>query len=112
MSSHENFVEPEVIPADRNKILKIWKVAGILAITTAIEFAIAFTVHDKWTKIIIFVLLTLFKAYYIVAEFMHLGHERKSLIYAVILPLVLLFWLIGAFLMESNFILNDLLNWY
>jgi len=112
MSSHENFIEPEVIPVDKNKILKIWKVAGILSIITAFEFLIAFTLDDKWTKITIFVLLTLLKAYYIVAEFMHLGHERKSLIYAIILPLVLLFWCIGAFLMESNFILNDILNWY
>ena len=112
MSSHENFIEPEVIPADKNKILKIWKVAGYLALITAVEFLIAFTLDDKWTKITIFVLLTLVKAYYIVSEFMHLGHERKSLIYAIILPLVLLFWLIGAFLMESNFILGDILNWY
>ncbi len=114
MSSHENFVEPEVIPVDKNKILNIWKVAGYLALITGVEFIIAFTLSQdyKWTKITIFVLLTLVKAYYIVSEFMHLGHEAKSLRYAIILPLVLLFWCIGAFLMESNFILNDILNWY
>ena len=114
MSSHENIVEPEVIPADKNKILKIWKVAGILALVTAVEFAIAFTlpIEYKWTKIVIFIVLTLVKAFFIVAEFMHLGHERKSLINSIILPLVLLFWLITVFLMESSFISLDILNWY
>jgi cytochrome c oxidase subunit IV len=112
MSSHENFVEPEVIPVDKNKILKIWKVAGILALVTGVEFIIAFTLHDKWTKIVIFIVLTLVKAYYIVSEFMHLGHERKALINSIILPLVLLFWLITVFLMESGFISLDILNWY
>lgn len=112
MASHENIVEPEVIPADKKKILKIWQTAGLLAFVTAVEFLIAFTVDDKWTKIIIFVLLTFVKAYYIVSDFMHLGHEKKSLVYSIILPLVLLLWMIAAFLMESNFILNDIINWY
>ena len=115
MSIHEEFIEPEVIPVDKKKILGIWKVAGILALITAVEFLIAFqlpTESFKWTKITIFILLTLVKAFYIVAEFMHLGHEKKSLVYSIILPIILLFWLIAAFLMESNFILNDLVNWY
>jgi cytochrome c oxidase subunit 4 len=36
------------------------------------------------------------KAFYIVSEFMHLGHEVKGLIYSVILPMIFIVWLIVA----------------
>ncbi len=115
MSAHNNHTtEVEVIPADRNKILKIWKVAGILAFITAIEFAFAFGLDHtfKYTKIFIFIALTVVKAFFIVSEFMHLGHERKSLVYSVILPLLFLVWAITAFLMESDAIFMAISEWY
>lgn len=112
MSGHENFVEPEVIPVDKAKILKIWKVAGILALVTAIEFALAFTVERGMTLNVIFIVLTLIKAFYIVAEFMHLGHEVKGLVYSIILPIVFLLWAILAFLMESSAIFDAIEGWY
>ena len=36
------YVQPK--PIDKKKITKIWRVAGILAVLTAIEFIIAFTI--------------------------------------------------------------------
>lgn len=112
MAGHEE-AQIQVIPADKAKIKKIWVTAGLLAIITAIEFLIAFTVpadndFGKYTRIIVFILLTIVKAYYIVSEFMHLGHEQKSLVYSIILPVMFLCWLILALLMEANFIANDL----
>ena len=105
----------EVIPADPKKIRKIWMVTALLAFVTTIEFIIAFTlVGDdyKMTKAVIFILLTIVKAFYIVAEFMHLGHEKKSLVYALILPYVAFIgWGIIAFLMEASFINEDILHW-
>ncbi len=76
----------------------IWKVFWILLIVTAVEVALgiikpAFLLHELLgTSIlnIIFILLTLFKAFYIVAEFMHLKFERTNLIWTIALPILIL----------------------
>ena len=86
----------EVQPADPEKIKGIWKVAGILAIVTFIEYVFAFTMSKGMTLNVIFVLLTIVKAAFIVSEFMHLGHEVKSLMFSIILPMVFIVWLIVA----------------
>ena len=114
MSAHDHNVQVQVIPADKNKILKIWKVAGILAIITGVEFAIALLsgIERGPLLITIYILLTLLKAFYIVAEFMHLGHEKKVLVYSIIFPFVFLLWGILAFLMESNAIFKAIFGWY
>lgn len=114
MSSHTNHIEPEVKEVDPKKILKIWKVAGILALITAVEFIIALSGwFDRGPVLIaIYIILTLAKAFFIVAEFMHLGHEKKALVYSVIMPIVFLFWAILAFLMESNAIYEAIFGWY
>ena len=86
---------------------RFWKVFWILLAITSIEFIIAFTVdadHFKWTKIIAFIILTLVKAYYIVAIFMHLGDEVKSLIWSIVLPVMFVIWLIVALIIEGGYI--------
>ena len=69
----------------------IWKVTALLTVLTTVEVlmgiffkrAETFTwTTIKWT----FIVLTLFKAGYIVMTFMHLGDERKNLRNAVIVP--------------------------
>jgi cytochrome c oxidase subunit IV len=85
-----------VQPIDKEKIKGIWKVALILAIITAIEYAFAFFMDAGTLRSAIFVGLTIVKAFYIVSEFMHLGHEVKGLIYSVILPMIFIVWLIIA----------------
>jgi len=92
----------QVLPPDKAKIRKLWKIAAILGIVTAIEFVIAFTIAPGAFKIALFVGLTIVKAFYIVSEFMHLGHEEKSLIWAILLPLVLVLWLIIALLAQGD----------
>ena len=55
----------------------------------------------KWT----FIVLTLVKAYYIVAHYMHLKHEYKNFIYMVAVPyIVLVLYLIILALNEAIFI--------
>jgi cytochrome c oxidase subunit IV len=109
----EKFVDPPVIEADPAKISKIWKTAGILAIITAIEFIFAFTWGEKdATLITIYIVLTLFKAYFIMAEFMHLGHEKKSLQLSILLPLIFIAWGVVAMLQEANTIHNMIETWY
>lgn len=76
--SHEETNNVQVIPEDKEKTKKIWKVAGILAVVTIIEFIFAFTLPRGIILVSIFLGLTVVKAFYIVAEFMHLKHEQKG----------------------------------
>ena len=98
---------PAVQPADKNKIRHIWKVAGILAVVTALEFTVAFLLPPEFRilKVSIFIIMTIIKAFYIVSEFMHLGHEVKSLIYSILIPMAFVVWLLIALLVEGNAIL-------
>lgn len=97
-------------PEEQKKanIIKIWRVAGILALVTAVEFALAFLWPDGSSRTmlnILFIILTLVKAFYIVSEFMHLGHEVKLLAYTVVLPMVFVIWLLVALIIEGDAIL-------
>lgn len=85
-----------VIPTDKKKILNIWKVALYMLVITAIEYVFAFTMEAGMLRTVIFVSLTILKAYYIVSEFMHLGHEVKGLVMSILLPMIFIVWLIVA----------------
>jgi cytochrome c oxidase subunit IV len=95
----------QVIPVDKAKTNKLWKLAGILAIVTFIEYIFAFTMERGYLLYAIFVGLTLVKAFYIVAEFMHLRHEVKTLIWSIMIPVIFVIWLIIALLVEGGSIL-------
>jgi len=86
---------------------KIWFVAGLLTFITAVEvfLGIAFKQDNdfweavKWT----FIILTLFKAAYIVLSFMHLGDERKNLKWTILAPyLLFVFYLIFIAVREGT----------
>ena len=101
---HEVGVTPQ--PANKEHIKKIWMTALLLGIVTAIEFVIAFTMEANMLRIAIFIGLTIVKAFYIVAEFMHMRYETKSLIWSVILPTIFIVWLIIALLVEGGEVLG------
>jgi cytochrome c oxidase subunit IV len=46
--------------------------------------------------------LSVYKAKYIIMEFMHLGHEVQGLRFSVLLPTALLIWAIIAFFQEGD----------
>lgn len=46
--------------------------------------------------------LSLYKAYFIIYEFMHMGYEVKGLAMTVLLPTLLLVWAIIAFFQEGD----------
>ncbi len=48
------------------------------------------------------ILLSLYKAYYIIYEFMHMRYEVKTLAMSVLLPTILLIWGLIAFLWDGN----------
>ena len=100
-----------VQPVDKEKIRKIWKVALILAIVTALEFVVAFSLplELKFVRISIFVVMTIVKAAYIVGEFMHLKHEAKTLIWSILIPMIFVVWFLVALLVEGGSILAVIL---
>ncbi|MFC4870148.1 cytochrome C oxidase subunit IV family protein [Negadavirga shengliensis] len=100
----------EVLPRDSAKIKKIWMTALILLVVTAFEFVLAFTMERGILLYVLFILLTIVKAKYIMMEFMHLGHEVKPLFYSIVVPLIFLVWLIIALMKEGADIL--MMRWY
>lgn len=100
-----------VQPLNRSKVKTFLTVTFILFFVTLIEYGIAFTIpHEyKWVRIVLFISLTIVKAYYIVAEFMHLGHENRPFRRAVIFPIVFLFFFIFIMLYQGGVIFDLLI---
>ena len=82
----------------------IWKVFGVLVGITAVEFVFVFLMHPSTLRNSIFIVLTIMKAFFIVAEFMHLKHETKGLIWTILVPVSLLVWLLVALITEGSFV--------
>ena len=91
----------------------VWKVFWILLGVTAFEVALGI-IHPEYlvgTKVLgtsllnqIFIVLTLVKAGYIVLVFMHLGFEKKSLKWTILLPaLILIPYLLFIILTEGDY---------
>ncbi len=95
--------EPQIIvlPPNKEKIKKLWRVALILLAITVFEFFIAFTMDHGPAKTFIFVVLTIVKAGYIVGEFMHLKYEAKLLFWAVLIPMIFVVWMLVTFVYEG-----------
>lgn len=85
---------------------QIWKVFWILLVITTVEFIIAFTLPANGLRVAIFVGMTFVKAFYIVAEFMHLKHEVKMLIWSIVLPIIFIMWFIVALIVEGGSVSN------
>ncbi len=96
--------EPQVVvlPPNKEKIKKLWRVALILLVVTMFEFIIAFTLPHGPAKTFLFVILTIVKAGYIVGEFMHLKYEVKVLFWSVLIPMIFIIWMLVAFVYEGT----------
>jgi cytochrome c oxidase subunit IV len=86
---------------------KIWFVTALLTAITAVEVALGAFIKQgtdiwpmvKWS----FIVMTLVKAGYIVLVFMHLGDEKKTLKYVILLPyFIFIIYLIFICLNEAN----------
>ena len=98
----------------KKQIGRIWKVFWILLVVTVVEVMLGMFMSNSMPRGIlntIFLVLTVFKAGYIVAIFMHLGDEFKSFMIMILIPLTLFIWFIIAFLYDGGFWLemNDAL---
>lgn len=72
---------------------KIWFVTLLLTVVTAVEVALGAMVKqgsDMWFTVkVLFIVLTLLKAGYIVLTFMHLGDEKKVFKWIILLPYII-----------------------
>lgn len=100
---HTQYAEAAGHHVPQSSKKEIWKVFWILFALTALEFFIAFTLPKAYQdfKVAIFLLLTVAKAYYIVAFFMHLKAEKLTLAYTIILPLIFIVYLVVLLFMEG-----------
>ena len=94
----------------------IWRTFWILLIITIVELVLAilhYTTEFPPKLLLngVFVILTGAKAFYIIAEFMHLRHEIKNMIMTIAIPALLFLWFITAFLWDGNSF-RDLRNRY
>ena len=89
----------------------IWRTFRVLLVITLVELVLAIGYYKitfsnphlvKHVLNGVFIILTLTKAFYIIAEFMHLGHEIKNLILTLAMPALLFVWFIIAFLWDGN----------
>jgi cytochrome c oxidase subunit IV len=94
----------------KNQVGRILKVTLILTAITIIEVCLGLWGHHigipKWFTNTMFLILTIFKAAYIVRVFMHLGDEMKNFLITVMIPLALFIWFIIAFLADGGFWLH------
>ncbi|MGM9474811.1 cytochrome C oxidase subunit IV family protein [Pedobacter sp. GSP4] len=94
---------------------KIWKVFGLLLLITVIEFIIALVLIPKgyMTQHIgnyVYIVLTLLKAFYIVAYFMHLKYEKLGLQLALTVSFIFIIYFIVLMLIEGGFLNIHMMN--
>ena len=89
----------------------VWKGLGLLAAVTVVEVILSLVKAAEFAediRILIYAAslaiigLSIYKAYFIIYEFMHMGYEVKGLAMSVLLPTLLLIWALIAFFNEGD----------
>lgn len=89
----------------------VWKGLGLLAAVTVIEVVLSLLKAQDWAKelgwlfsllAVLIIILSIYKAYFIIYEFMHMAYEVKGLAMSVLLPTFLLLWGVIAFFWEGS----------
>ena len=96
--AHEEHKHPPI-----NTYLKVW---GILFVMSALLYFSDIAEMNTALKRFLATTFSLVKAGFIVSYFMHLKFERLSLIYAILLPPLLLLALAGILAAEGQYILG------
>jgi hypothetical protein len=119
MEFHDDYPQYEMMAhhseeEGKLKRRKLWNVFWIMLAVTIVELIIGSfamkwgllddTRHSKVSLKLIFILLTIGKAFFIVFSFMHLGDEKKSFKYSIIGPYcVFIIYLIFLIIAEANY---------
>ncbi len=85
----------------------IWRTFWILLAITLFELLIAIIYYEthffpKHLLNGVFIIMTLAKAFFIIAEFMHLGHEIRNLVMTIAIPALLFVWFLIAFTWDGS----------
>jgi cytochrome c oxidase subunit IV len=102
MEQHEHLEHTET-PSDMKS--QIWKTFFILLALTLVDIGLYFMLletHSMW-KNVLFILLGIVKAYYIVSIFMHMKFERKWLVNFIIYPMLFVIFLVFLMLIEGDY---------
>jgi caa(3)-type oxidase subunit IV len=111
MSEHHSHTEDGHEHGDHAGLSKgkIWKVFAILLLITVVEFIIALWaipnghMTQKFGNYV-YIALTLLKAFYIVAYFMHLKFEKRGLQLALTVSFVFIMYFIVLMLIEGDYL--------
>ncbi|MDX2002962.1 MAG: cytochrome C oxidase subunit IV family protein [Chitinophagales bacterium] len=90
--------------AYKSGVKAVWRATAILAVVTIVEVAAALYLGDTLGKAVLnllFILMSGIKAFFIVAEFMHLRYEMRALIISILAPTFFFVWFIIAFMMDG-----------
>jgi cytochrome c oxidase subunit IV len=85
----------------------VWRTFWILLCITVFELVIAIIYYEthffpKHLLNGVFIIMTLAKAFFIIAEFMHLGHEIRNLVMTIAIPACLFIWFLVAFAWDGS----------
>jgi cytochrome c oxidase subunit IV len=104
-TTHSSEIEHGHTPSFDRKA--VWRTFWILLIITTIELIVGMFIAPHYHSMklmfnILYIIFTAAKAFYIIAEFMHLRHEIKNMIMTIAVPALLFVWFIAAFLWDGN----------
>ncbi|MFZ4862053.1 cytochrome C oxidase subunit IV family protein [Sphingobacterium sp. Mn56C] len=116
MANHDNLSTHDAhAHGDGMDKKRIWSVFFVLLALTALEFLIALGFVHHWGILhkgalvnTIYIVLTLVKAYYIVAFFMHLKFEKSGFIITCGIVFIFIIYFIILLLVEGNYLLHHL----
>ncbi|MFD1327863.1 cytochrome C oxidase subunit IV family protein [Mycoplana ramosa] len=89
--------------------LLVWGLLFVLSICSYLVDYFGLQGYLRWSLILIFMML---KAGLIVAVFMHMAWERLALIYAILLPPLLVLVFVGLMVSESDYTLMTRLAFF
>ena len=104
---NEYVPETYVPHVESNGTKEIWRTLIILGILTVVDIILYFFMPVSGLRNLIFIILGIVKAYYIVASFMHMRHEKIDLAACIIVPFLLVLGLVAGLLYEGNFWLTS-----
>lgn len=114
MAHHEIEKQPNHLAMSKNEYehhkSDVWKTTVLLSIVTIVEVVFAilyekYLIPKGWSLGILrlfLIVMSLVKAGYIMAVFMHLKHESKAFMVTILVPFTLLIWMIISFLMDGE----------
>jgi cytochrome c oxidase subunit IV len=100
----ENYDPTVWVPkVDSHGTSDIWNRFWILLGLTIIDVGFYFILAPGMIRNVIFIVLGIVKAWFIVGTFMHMKHEKKGLSYMIIFPMILIIFFLVWMMYEGHF---------